>query len=132
MLAGKAQLEKEPFFPQHVGPALCVERRRLLLLELPGFLVAAVADPHCVVPASRRHGPPPQRAVATHTLATGAAVMDGEARGELSLALVTGMDVLVGDPVGRAGCVFYQAWKHERMPPLLICTSRYLFNAGWI
>lgn len=130
VLAWKVQLENNPFFSTCQFWSLRgTTATPLLLLELPGFLVAAVADPHRVVPAARWHRPPPLRAVATYTLATGAAVMDGEARGELSLALVTGMDVLVGDPVGWAGCVFNQAWKHRRMPPLLICTRGYLFNA---
>lgn len=81
----------------------------LLLLELPGFLIAAVADPHRVVPASRFHSPSPPRAVVAYALATGAAVVDGEARGELSLALIAAVDVLVRDPVGRTSCIFHQA-----------------------
>lgn len=84
-----------------------------MLLELPGFLVAAVTDPHRVVPASRWHGPPALGAVVADALATGAAVMDGEAGAELSLALVAAVDVLVRDPVSWASCVFHQAWTER-------------------
>lgn len=84
------------------------------MLELPSFLVAAVADPHRVVPAAGRHGSPLLRAVVAHPLATGAAVVDGKTWGELTLALVTGVDVLIGDPVGWASCVLHQAWVQRR------------------
>lgn len=89
-------------------PPLC-----LVLLELPGFLVAAVADPHWVVPATGGHGAPLLRAVVAHSLATGAAVVDGETWGELPLALAAGVDVLIWDPVGRPSCVLHQAWKQR-------------------
>lgn len=85
-----------------------------MLLELPGFLVAAIAHPHRVVPAARGHGPSLLRAVVAHSLTTGAAVVDGEARGELPLALVAGVDVLVGDPVGWAGRILYYSWGGGR------------------
>lgn len=84
------------------------------MLELPSFLVAAVADPHRVVPAAGGHGSPLLRAVVTHPLATGAAVVDGKTWGELALALVAGVDVLIGDPVGWASCVLHQAWAQRR------------------
>lgn len=94
---------------------LVSQRPRLLLvlLEVSGFLVAAVTDPHRVVPASGWHGPPPLGAVVADALATGAAVMDGKAGGELPLALAAAVDVLVRDPVSRASCVFHQAWMHR-------------------
>lgn len=66
-----------------------------------------------MVPASGWHGPPPLGAVVADALATGAAVMDGEAGGELPLALAAAVDVLVRDPVSRASCVFHQAWMHR-------------------
>lgn len=85
-----------------------------VLLELPGFLVAAAADPHRVVPAAGGHGAALLRAVVAHALATGATVVDGETRGELPLALVAGVDVLIWDPVGRASCVLHQAWTQRK------------------
>lgn len=81
----------------------------LLLLELPSFLVAAIADPHWVVPAAGGHGTPLLRTVVAYALATGTAVVDGQAWRELLLALVAGVDVLIRDPVGWAGCVLHQA-----------------------
>ncbi len=86
----------------------------LVLLELPRFLVTAVADPHWVVPAAGGHGASLLRAVVAHALATGATVVDGEARGELPLALAAGVDVLIWDPVGRASRVLHQAWTQRR------------------
>lgn len=81
----------------------------LKLLQLASLLVAAVADPHRVVPATGRHGPSLLGAVVAHPLSTGATVVDGEAWRELSLALVAGVDVLVGDPVGRASRILYDS-----------------------
>lgn len=85
-----------------------------MLLELPSFLVAAIADPHWVVPATGGHGTPLLRTVVAYALATGPAVVDGQAWGELPLALVAGVDVLIGDPVGWASCILYQAWMRRR------------------
>lgn len=113
--AWKAQQEMEAFYSSST---------LLPLLELPGFFVAAVTDPHRVVPAARWHGPPPLRAVVAHALATGTAVVDGEARGELSLALTAGVDVLVRDPVGRASCVFHQAWTHRGYHKIPVCVQQ--------
>lgn len=84
----------------------------VFLLELPRFLVAAVADPHRVVPAAGGHGASLLRAVVAHALATGATVVDGETGGELPLALAAGVDVLIRDPVGRASCVLHQAERY--------------------
>lgn len=84
----------------------------LVLLEIPSFLVATGADPHRVVPAAGGHGTALLRAVIAHALPTGPTVMDGEARGELSLALVAGVNVLIWDPVGRASGVFHQAQRY--------------------
>lgn len=78
-----------------------------VLLEFPGFLATAVADAHRVVPASGRHRAALLRAVVTHSLAAGAAVVDGQTRRELPLALAAGLNVLVWDPVGRASSVLY-------------------------
>lgn len=86
----------------------------LVLLELPGFLTAAVADPHRVVPTAGGHRAPLLRAVVTHALATGATVVDGETRGELPLALAAGGDVLIWDPVSRAGCILHQTWTRRK------------------
>lgn len=86
----------------------------LVLLELPSFLVAAVADPHWVVPAAGGHGSPLLRTVITHPLAAGATVVDGETWGELPLAIVAGVDVLIRDPISRASCVLHQAWTQGR------------------
>lgn len=83
------------------------------MLELPGSLAAAVADPHRVVPAAGRHGAAFLRAVVTHALTAGAAVVDGQAWLELLLALAAGVNVLIGDPVSWASCVLDQAWKHR-------------------
>lgn len=84
-----------------------------LLLELPRFLTAAVADPHRVVPAAGGHRAPLLRAVVAHALAAGATVVDGETRGELPLALAAGGDVLIWDPVSRAGRVLHQTWTQR-------------------
>lgn len=93
-------------------PSLCI--LLLVLLELPGFLVTAVADPHWVVPATGGHCTSLLGAVVTHALAACATVVDGETWGELPLALATGVDVLIWDPVGRASCVLHQAWTQRR------------------
>lgn len=98
----KTKRHHDPVLNGGIGPSL----KRL---QLAGLLVAAVADPHGVVPAAGRHGPSLLGAVVAHSLATGAAVVDGEARRELSLALVAGADVLVGDPVGRACRVLHDS-----------------------
>lgn len=92
--------------PPHPPAVLLV----LVLLKLPDFLAAAAADPHRVVPPAGRHGAAPLGAVVAHSLATGAAVVDVETRGELPLALAAGADVLIRDPVGRPGGVLHQAW----------------------
>lgn len=85
-----------------------------LLLELPSFLVAAGANPHRVVPAAGWHGPSLLRAVVAHALTAGATVMDGEAWGELPLALIAGVDVLIWNPVGRPSRILHQSWMHSR------------------
>lgn len=86
----------------------------LVVLELPSFLVAAVADPHWVVPAAGGHCSPLLRTVIAHPLAAGATVVDGETWGELPLALVAGVDVLIGDPISRTSGVLHQAWTQGR------------------
>ena len=73
--------------------------------------MAGVADSHGVVPAAGGHGAPLRGALVTHALAARAAVVDGQARRELPLALAAGLDVLVGDPVGGARRVLHQAWE---------------------
>lgn len=92
--------------------------------------MAAGTDPHRVVPASGRHSPPPLRAVIADALATGAAVVDGEARGELPLTLAADVDVLVGDPVGRACRVLHQAWTHKSAAVSRVYSSRNTFDGG--
>lgn len=78
-------------------------------LKFSGFLVAAGAHAHGVVPAARRHGAALRGAVVAHSLAAGAAVVLGQLGSELALAVVARQDVLVGHPVGRTSCVFHQA-----------------------
>lgn len=80
-----------------------------LLLEVPWFLVAGVADAHRVVPTPRGHRSAFRGAVVTHALAAGPAVVDGETRGgEVSLTLTAAPDVLVWNPVGWTSCVLHQ------------------------
>lgn len=88
-------------------PLLCAP----FLLELARFLVAAVTNTHRMVPASRGHRAALRGAVVTHALAAGAAVVDGEAGGELPLALAAAADVLVRHPVGWPGGVLHQAQR---------------------
>lgn len=78
-----------------------------VLLEFSGFLATAVADPHRVVPAAGRNGAALLRAVIAHSLAAGAAVVDGQTWRELPLALTAGLDVLVWDPVGGPSGILY-------------------------
>lgn len=79
------------------------------LLKFPGLLVAGLAHAHGVVPAPRRDGAALRRAVVTHALAAGPAVVLGQLGGEVALAAVATQDVLVRHPVGRTGRVFHQA-----------------------
>lgn len=94
----------------------------LVLLKLACFLVTAGADAHRVVPTSRGNGAPLGGAVVAHALSTGATMVDGEAGGELTLAVAAGVDVLVRDPVGWARCVFHQAWGAQGV---MMCVIRW-------
>lgn len=98
--------------PVFVEASILHRLHLLVLLELPSFLVAAAADPHRVVPAAGGDGTSLLRAVVTHSLAAGAAVVDGETWGELPLALVAGVDVLVWNPVGWTSGVLHQAKRY--------------------
>lgn len=89
------------------GSLRCSEEGRPSLLKFSGFLVAAGADAHGVVPAPRRNRTALRGAVVAHSLATGAAVVLGQLGSEVALAVVAGQDVLVRHPVGRTGGIFH-------------------------
>lgn len=67
-----------------------------------------------MIPATGGHGTSLLGAVFTYALTTGATVMDGETGGEFLLALATGVDVLIWDPVGWACSIFHQACTHRK------------------
>lgn len=89
------------------GSIRCSEEGKPSLLKFSGFLVAAGAHAHRVVPATRWNGSALGGAVIAHSLATGAAVVLGQLGSELALAVVARQDVLVRNPVGRTSCVFH-------------------------
>lgn len=77
------------------------------MLKFARFLVAADAHTHRVIPAPRWNWTALWRTVVTHSLATGTAVVLGQLGSEVTLAIVTGQDVLVRHPVGRSSCIFH-------------------------
>lgn len=77
------------------------------LLKVSGFLVAAGANAHGVVPAAGRDRAALRGAVVAHSLSAGAAVVLGQLGSELALAVVAGQDVLVGHPVGGTSGIFH-------------------------
>lgn len=79
-------------------------------LKFSGFLAAARAHAHWVVPAPRWNRTTLRGAVVAHSLATGAAVVLGQLGSELALAVVAGQDVLVRHPVGRTSGIFHQTY----------------------
>lgn len=76
-------------------------------------VVAAVADPDRVVPASGRDGLGVGGAGAAHALPAGPAVMLGHGWGEGFGALMALADALVWDPVVGSGHVLHEAWREE-------------------
>lgn len=87
---------------------------RELGLKVTGLFIAVEADSDRMVPATRGDSPAVVGALVTEALSTGAAVVLGELDAELLVAVVAVQNFVVRHPVGRPGCVLYQACSRKK------------------
>lgn len=69
------------------------------------IVIASVAHPDWIVPASERHSPLSSRALVTHNFATIPAMMLRDLGAKFNIANSTVCDIFIGNPISRSDTV---------------------------